>query len=143
MSITASSRDIISRLENVYINVACGQAVVQESYTADKSAEENVAEWAVRLEEIFKRAVDKGQVKEDSKDEILRSKFWRGLYSQDLKNATKIYYESEKCFEKLLFKVHSEEYELNKPKADDKKKIPGQKHNITQCRVSLKSKWKF
>ena len=127
MSITASSRYIISRLENVYGNVACGQAVVQEFYTAEQSAEENVAEWAVRLEEILKRAVDKGQVKEDSRDEILRSKFWRGLYSQDLKNATKIYYESEKCFEKLLFKVRSEEYELNKPKADDKKKNTGAK----------------
>ena len=127
MSITASSRDIISILETVNGNVACGQAVMQEFYTAEQSAEENVAEWAVRLEEILKRAVDKVQVKEDSRDEILRSKFWRRLYSQDLKNATKIYYESEKCFEKLLFKVRSEEYELNKPKADDKKKNTGAK----------------
>ena len=101
MSATASSRDIISRLENVYGNVACGQAVVQEFYTAVQSAEENVAEWAVRLEEILKRAVDKGQIVEDSRDEILRCKFWRELHSQDLKNATKIYYESEKNFEKL------------------------------------------
>ena len=122
MSTTASSRDIISRLENVYGNVACGQAVVQEFYTAVQSAEENVAEWAVRLEEILKRAVDKGQIVKDSRDEILRSKFWRGLYSQDLKNATKIYYESEKNFEKLLYKVRSEEYELRKPEADSKRK---------------------
>ena len=134
MSTTASSRDIISRLENVYGNVACGQAVVQEFYTAVQSAEENVAEWAVRLEEILKRAVDKGQIKEDSRDEIIRSKFWRELYSQDLKIATKIYYESEKNFEKLLYKVRSEEYELRKPEADSKKKSTGARaqHNPIQ-----------
>ena len=134
MSTTASSRDIISRLENVYGNVACGQAVVQEFYTAVQSAEENVAEWAVRLEEILKRAVDKGQIIEASRDEILRSKFWRGLFSQDLKNATKIYYESERNFEKLLYKVRSEEYELRKPEADSKKKSTGARaqHNPIQ-----------
>ena len=134
MSTTASSRDITSRLENVYGNVACGQAVVQAFHTAVQSAEENVAECAVRLEEILKRAVDKGQIVENSRDEILRSKCWRGLYSQDLKNATKIYYESEKNFEKLLYKVRSEEYELRKPEADSKKKSTGTRaeHNPIQ-----------
>ena len=88
----------------------------------------------------MKRAVDKGQIIEDSRDEILRSKFWRGLYSQDLKNATNIYYESEKNFEKLLYKVRSEEYELRKPEADSKRKVQGPEHNITQYRVCLKTK---
>ena len=134
MSTAASSRDIISRLENVYGNVACGQAVVQEFYTV-QNAEENVAEWAVRLEKILMRAVDKGQIIEDSRDEILRSKFWRGLYSQDLKNVTKVYYESEKNFEKLLYKVRSEEYKLRKPEADSKKKSTEARaqHNPIQC----------
>ena len=38
MTITSSSRDMISRLENVYGNVACGQTVVQEFNAAGQSA---------------------------------------------------------------------------------------------------------
>ena len=56
------------------------------------------------------------------------------MYSQDLKKATKVYYESEKNFEKLLYKVRSEEYELRKPEADSKKKSTGARaqHNPIQ-----------
>ena len=133
MSATASARDIISKLENVYGDVACGQAVIEEFYTSGQGADENVADWAVRLHEILKRAEDKGQVKED-RNEILRTKFWRGLYSQDLKNATKIYFESEKDFEDLLVKVRTEDGEMRKPKVEEKKKNTGARaqHNPIQ-----------
>ena len=67
----------------------------------------DIAEWAVGLEEILKKAVDKGLINEDSTDEIQRSKFWRDLYGQDLKNAIKINYESEVSFEKLSLEVQS------------------------------------
>ena len=133
MSATAPARDIISKLENVYGDVACGQAVIEEFYTSEQGADENVADWAVRLNEILKRAEDKGQVKED-RNEILRTKFWRGLYSQDLKNATKIYFESEKDFEDLLVKVRTEDGEMRKPKVEEKKKSTGARaqHNPIQ-----------
>ena len=49
---------------------------------------------------------------ENRKNEMLRSKFWRSLYNQDLKNATKIYHETIKEFEELRKKVRAEEYEM-------------------------------
>ena len=63
----------------------------------------DTAEWAVGLEEILKKAVDKDLINEDSTGEIQRSK-WRDLYGQDLKNAIKI---NEVSFEKLSLEVQS------------------------------------
>ena len=124
MSITSTPREIIAKLENVYGNVACGQAILQEFYTAEQSSDESVADWALRLEELMKRAVDKGHTKEGEKDKMISTKFWRGLFNQDLKNATKMFYEAEKGFDSLLLKVRSEEYELSqsKTRTEDKKK---------------------
>ena len=124
MNATSTPREITAKLENVYGNVACGQAILQEFYTAEQSSEESVADWALRLEELMKRAVEKGYAKEEEKDQMISTKFWRGLYNQDLKNATKMFYKAEKGFDSLLVKVRYEEYELTQSKArtDDKKK---------------------
>lgn len=112
MSPSAKPLEIIRKIENVFGNVASGEAVLQEFYTAEQSSEESVADWGLRLEDILQKAIDKGHVAENSKNEMLRSKFWRSLYSQDLKNATKIYHETIKEFEELRKKVRAEEYEM-------------------------------
>lgn len=112
MSPSAKPLEIIKKIENVFGNVASGEAVLQEFYTAEQSPEESVADWGLRLEDILQKAIEKGHVSENSKNEMLRSKFWRSLYSQDLKNATKIYHETIKEFEELRKKVRAEEYEM-------------------------------
>ena len=148
MNATSTPQEIIAKLENVYGNVACGQAILQEFYTAEQSSEESVADWALRLEELMKRAVEKGYAKEEEKDQMMSTKFWRGLFNQDLKNATKMYYEAEKGFDSLLVKVRSEEYELtqSKTRTDDKKKkaqhhpIQGSSDNQTEMLNSIMEK---
>ena len=49
---------------------------------------------------------------------FLKSKFWRSLYNQDLKNATKMYKESIHDFEGFRKKVRTEEYEMKKVSQD-------------------------
>ena len=121
MGPTATPSDIIKKLESVFGNVASGEAVLQEFYTAEQSADETVADWGLRLEEIIRKALDKGHVEEASKNEMLRNKFWRSLYNQDLKNATRIYFESEKRFEELRRKIRAEEYEMNTKRSKEEK----------------------
>ena len=111
MGPSAKPQDMVKRIESVFGNVASGEAVLQEFYTAQQDVAESVADWGLRLEEILQKAIDKGHVKEDSKNEMLRSKFWRSLHDQDLKNATKIYHETITTFEELRRKVRAEEYE--------------------------------
>ena len=66
--------------------------------------------WGLRLEEIVQRAIEKGHLNDNQKDEMLRTKFWRALYSKELQNATRVYYHQIQDFDKLRTKVRSEEY---------------------------------
>ena len=74
---TATVEEIMERLESTFANVATGMSVMQEFFTASQKQEESVAAWALRLEEIMQNAIDKGQIKEEEKDDLLRDKFWR------------------------------------------------------------------
>lgn len=73
--------------------------------------------WGIRLEEIFEKAKEKGHVVKEQKENMLKNKFWRGLYKTDLKNATHVYFVSDKInFETLRKKVRAEEYEMSQEK---------------------------
>ena len=76
--------------------VASGESVLQEFYTASQKAEESVTMWGLRIEEILQKAIDKGHVTKEQRNDMLRTKFWRSLYSTDLKNATRVYFEQIK-----------------------------------------------
>ena len=89
--------------------MASGEAVLQEFYTVHQEEEESVTDSGLRLEQILQRAIEKGHVTEERKDQMLRDKFWRSFYNQDLKNATKIYHQSVLSFDKLQRKVRAEE----------------------------------
>lgn len=112
MGTSASVEAIISRLEGVFGNVATGESVLQEFYTASQKAEETVAAWGLRLEEILQKAVNKGHVKVEDKNDMLRTKFWRSLRSDRLKNATRVHFESITNFEMLRRAVREEEHEI-------------------------------
>lgn len=110
---TAGPNDIIARLESNFGNVASGEAMLQEFYTAQQRFDEDIVDWGLRLENILQRAIEKEKVTGDRND-MLKSKFWRSLHSQDLKNATKMYKDSMKSFEEFRRKVREEEYEMRK-----------------------------
>ena len=103
---------ILDRLEGAFGNVATGEAVLMEFYTAFQQPEESVNSWGIRLEEILQKAIDKGHVKEEEKDYRLRHKFWRSLKSERLKNATRVHFYSIENFEKLRSAVRAEENEM-------------------------------
>ena len=109
----AKPEQMISRLESIFGNVASGEAVLQEFYTAEQRQDESTVDWGLRLENVLQRAIEKNHVTGD-KNEMLKSKFWRSLYNQDLKNATKMYKESIHDFEVFRKKVREEEYEMKK-----------------------------
>ena len=109
---------MIEKLEGVFGNVASGESIVQEFYNAYQKPDESTTLWGIRLEEIFERARDKGHVTLEQRENMLRNKFWRGLYRTDLKNATHVYFVSDKIdFEMLRKKVKAEEYEMSQERA--------------------------
>ena len=109
-----SSTEMIEKLESVFGNVVSGESLVQEFYNAYQKADESSTLWGIRLEDLFEKARDKGHVTNEQRENMLRNKFWRGLYRTDLKNATHVYFVSDKIdFEMLRKKVKAEEYEMS------------------------------
>ena len=109
-----TAAEIIDKLDSVFGNVASGESVVQEFYNSYQRSNESTTLWGIRLEELFEKAKEKGHVVYEQKEKMLKNKFWRGLYKTDLKNATRVYFVSEKIdFETLRRKVRAEEYEIS------------------------------
>ncbi len=57
-------------------------------------------------------AIHKGHVEPGKKNSMLRSKFWKALRSDKLKNSTRVYYENTYDFEQLRRVVRAEEHEI-------------------------------
>lgn len=67
MGTSANVQEIINKLEGVFGNVATGESVLQEFYTAAQKQAESVATWGLRLEELLQKAVVKGHVRSEEK----------------------------------------------------------------------------
>ena len=107
----ASSEEILHKLESVFGNVASGQSIMQEFYTAVQQPDENVTMWSLGLEEILQRVAKKSSISAEQKNVMLRERFWRSLHSTELQNTTQVYYHQTKDFKELRRKVRAEEYE--------------------------------
>lgn len=108
----ASNEEILNRLEGVFGNVATGESVLQEFYTAAQKQDETVTAWGLRLEEMLQKAVMKGHIRKEETDSMLRNKFWKYLRNERLKNATRTKFETLKNFEDLRKAVRAEEHEM-------------------------------
>ena len=108
----STNQEIIDKMESVFGNVASGESVLQEFYTASQKKDESITEWGIRLEEILQRAIAKGYATSEQKDKMLKERFWRSLYKSELKNATRMHFLSEDSFETLRRKVRAEETEM-------------------------------
>lgn len=72
----ASSEEILCKLNNAFGNVASGQSIMQEFYTAVQQPDENVTMWSLRLEEILQRIAEKSSISAEQKIDMLRERFW-------------------------------------------------------------------
>ena len=105
----ASSQEILKKLESVFGNVASGQSILQEFYTAFQQPDESVTMWSLRLEEIAQRIESKTKLSKEQKNDMLKERFWRSLYSTELQNATQVFFHQTTDFEELRGQVRTEE----------------------------------
>ena len=89
-----SIADILAKFDSVFGNVLTSEALL---------GDENVAAWACKLENIRRQLLN-GSMAHTATIEMLRSKFWHGLQSQSVKNATR---------QELLVTARSAESEYN------------------------------
>ncbi|XP_053406671.1 trichohyalin-like [Mercenaria mercenaria] len=109
---TASPIEIVARVEDIFGDLSSQQFIYTEFYTAEQKPDESIAEWGLRLEEILLLASNKRQIPEKERNAMLKDKFWRSLYNQEIKNATRNSFESSDSFEVLRRKARAEENEM-------------------------------
>ena len=110
---SASVQTMMDKLEGVFGNVAKGHTILKEFYTATQLETESSRTWGLRLEDILQKAIDKGYVRNEDKNNMLKEQFWTALRSERLKNATRVKYEFTDDFETLRSAVRTEEQEMN------------------------------
>jgi hypothetical protein len=108
---TASAKEILEKIREIYGDIKTGDKAVQNFYSATQKEGESCSAWGIRVETLFQKAVEKGEISESKRESKLKERFWRGLYSEKLKNATRVSYESTDTFEKLRRKARLEEEE--------------------------------
>ena len=75
-------------------NVAPGQAILKEFYTATQIENESITSWGLQLDEIYQRAIEKGKAREEDGNNTLKEQFKKSLRSERLKNATRVKFET-------------------------------------------------
>ena len=92
-------RDILAKFDSVFGNVLTPEALLGEFYQA-KQGDETVAAWACKLENL-RRQLMEGPMAHAATVEMLRSKFWYGLESKAVKNATRHHFECGLSYDNL------------------------------------------
>ncbi|XP_062621853.1 uncharacterized protein LOC134283423 [Saccostrea cucullata] len=108
----ASIQDILKKLDGFFGNVASGETLMQSFYNDCQKEGESIIVFASRLEDTLSKAIKFGHIGNEAKDGMLRSKFWTGLGSQQLKQSTRHLFDSIKNFESLLREIRKVQEEI-------------------------------
>ncbi|XP_060607531.1 trichohyalin-like [Ruditapes philippinarum] len=101
----ATTKEIVSKMEDIYGNIRSGDSIIHEFYSAKQQISESCSEWGVRIETLFNQALERGEIERSRKDRKLKERFWRGLKSEKIKLSTRTSYESEDSFDILRRKA--------------------------------------
>ncbi|VDI18983.1 Hypothetical predicted protein [Mytilus galloprovincialis] len=108
----ASPQQILEKLEGVYGNVYTSEALLEKFYKETQQPSQSVADFGMTLESIIQPAVEKGDISFDTKNEMLRSKFWSGIRDPLLKNSSRYKFDTVKDFDQLRKEIRAIELEL-------------------------------
>jgi hypothetical protein len=104
---------ILEKFEVIFGEVKTAEQLLESFYSAKQTGKEDVAAWGCRLEDIVTKLKLKGAVDEDSCQEMLRTKFWSGLFSKDVKMALRHHFDQKLGFEVLVTNARSVEAEFS------------------------------
>ena len=117
----ATVSQVLDKLDGFYGLVSTSETLMQEFYNDSQRENESIVQYGSRLESILTKAVKLAHIDNAAKDAMLRSKFWTGLKSKSLRNATRYLFDSIKDFQSLFKEIRKVEQEemcsSNKPTA--------------------------
>ncbi len=108
--------DLLIKLDGMFGNILPWEVLLERFYSARQHKGESIISWACRLEEMI------GQIQEcdstftaDTRNGMLRTKFWSGLHSDNIRNALRHRYDAATGYDLLVRAARCIELEQTKP----------------------------
>ncbi|XP_052809305.1 paraneoplastic antigen Ma3-like [Mya arenaria] len=109
----ATVTDILEKLDAMFGDVSTHGMIMQEFFNAIQRVDENVTSFACRLETLLQTAIENGHMSPQSKNDLLRHKFWTSLNSETLKGQTRHKYDTLSDFNSLFREIRTVEKEIS------------------------------
>jgi hypothetical protein len=124
----ATIMDILDKFDGIYGTIETGEELIQRFYNATQSPGEGISSWGCRLEDLLTKANRYKKLTPSTKDDMLRTRFWNGLYDSTLKNTTCYKYDHIKNFDELRREVRKMDQEMSAQDTIPKKGTKVQHH---------------
>ncbi|XP_041349398.1 modulator of apoptosis 1-like [Gigantopelta aegis] len=109
----AGVEDILSKLDILFGDVVTNGMIMQEFFNAFQKKDESVTAFGCWLESMLQLAIDYHCLDRNSKNDLLRHKFWISLKSDQLKSQTRHKYDTIKEYDELMREIRQVEKELS------------------------------
>lgn len=110
---SASNDAVLTKLDALFGDVSTTGMLMQEFYNSCQKPDESVTSFGCRLERTLQLAIDHGHFVSQSKNDMLRHKFWPSLASDRLKSQTRHKYDTVLDFDDLLREIRTVEKEIS------------------------------
>ena len=115
----ATVDQILNKLENIFGTVLTKDQLLSDFHSSKQKSNESVAEWSCRLEELLNHPL---LLSAGDRNSMLKSKFFSGLQSIQIKNAVRHKFESG-SYDELLVSARAAEEEFKSDKAVAKPQV--------------------
>ena len=109
----ATVAEILHKLDTIFGDVSTKGMVMQEFFNSLQRPEESVTAFGCRLESLLQTAIDNEHIARESKNDLLRHKFWTSLHSERLKSQTRHKYDTVLSYEELLREIRMVDREIS------------------------------
>ena len=125
---------VLDKLEGFYGRVSSSETLLQELYNDRQRENESLVQFGSKLEALLTQAVKYFHIEYAAKDGVLRSKFWTGIRSSYLRNATRYLFDSMKDIQSLFKEIRKIEQEIGQQTKTTVPKAAAQ-HNQAAAKV--------
>ena len=94
--------DILDKFDKYFGNILPLDVLTHQFHTSQQEPNESVVNWSCRLQKMLDLIHQKRPMPKCEMEQLLRSKFWNGLYSSFIKDATRHRYDNAEEFEEIL-----------------------------------------
>ena len=108
----ACTKEILEKFDETFGNVKSLQSLIALYYTSQQKSTESVTQWSCRLEDLLTQIGERQKLSETQRSDMLKDRFWYGLYNEEIKSAIRHRYDNEKPYNELLSAARTIEDEV-------------------------------